>query len=128
MFAVIISTFARRFKRHRGAAAAVLQNNDAMISVARAVIATVHISLWYCCVERKKSTIRCVKYWATIAEKLRQAGFSWGCSSEIDSAGRVIFTADAYSRDGRRFTVLADERLTAFLELDAAIHRQLELG
>ena len=105
-----------------------LQNNDAMISVARAVIATVHISLWYCCVERKKGTIRCVKYWATIAEKLSQAGFSWGCSTEIDSAGRVIFTTDAYSRDGRRFTVLADERLTAFLELHAAIHRQLEFG
>ena len=26
--------------------------------------------------------------------------------------------ADAYSRDGRRLTVLADERLTAFLELE----------
>jgi hypothetical protein len=53
---------------------------------------------------------------------------SWGCSSQIDSTGRVIFTADAYAPDGRRFTVLADERLTAFLELHAAIHRQLELG
>jgi hypothetical protein len=26
----------------------------------------------------------------------------------------VIFAADAYARDGRRFTVLADERLSAF--------------
>jgi hypothetical protein len=49
-------------------------------------------------------------------------------AGEIDSTGRVICTADAYSRDGRRFTVLADERLTAFLELQAAIHRQFELG
>jgi hypothetical protein len=65
-----------------------------------------------------------VKYWEIIADNLSKAGFSWGCSSEIDSTGRVIFTADAYSRDGRRFTLLADERLTAFL-LHAAIHRQL---
>ena len=69
-----------------------------------------------------------VKYWEIIADNLSQAGFSWGCSSEIDSTGRAIFTAKAYARDGRRFTVLADERLTAFLELYAAIHRQLELG
>jgi hypothetical protein len=47
-------------------------------------------------------------------------------AGEIDSAGRVMFTADTYTPDGCRFTVLADERLTAFLELHAAIHRQLE--
>jgi len=52
-----------------------------------------------------------------IAENLSKAGFSWG-SSEIDSAGRIIFTADAYACDGRRFTVLAHERLSAFLELE----------
>jgi len=56
-----------------------------------------------------------------IAEKLSKAGFSWGCSSEIDSTGRVLFTADAYSRDDRRFTVLSDEKLSAFLELESAI-------
>ena len=66
--------------------------------------------------------------WEIIADNLTIAGFSWGCSSEIDSAGRVIFTADAYSRDGRRFTVLANERYSAFLELQAAIDRQLGLG
>ena len=70
----------------------------------------------------------CVKYWEIIADNLSKAGWSWGCSSETDSTGRVIFTADAYSRDGRRFIVLANERLTAFLELQAAIRRQLELG
>jgi len=64
-------------------------------------------------------------YREIIAENLSKAGFSWGCSSQIDSTGRVIVTADAYARDGRRFTVLADERLTAFLELQAAVHRQL---
>jgi hypothetical protein len=66
-----------------------------------------------------------VNHWQTIAEKLSNSGFSWGCSSEIDSAGRVIFTEDAYTRDGRRFTVLAGERLTAFVELYEATHRQL---
>jgi hypothetical protein len=35
-----------------------------------------------------------------------------------------IYTADAYGRNGCRFTVLADGRLTAFLELRAAIQRQ----
>jgi hypothetical protein len=66
-------------------------------------------------------------YWELIAVNLSQAGFSWGCSSETDAIGRTIFTADAYARDGRRFTVLAEERLTAFLELQATIHRQFEL-
>jgi hypothetical protein len=44
--------------------------------------------------------MRRVEYWAALAEKLSQAGFSWGCSSEFDSTGRVIYTADAYARDG----------------------------
>ena len=69
-----------------------------------------------------------MEHWQRIADNLRKAGFSWGCSSESDSTGRVLFTADAYAPDGRRFTVLADDRLAAFLELHAAIYRQLELG
>jgi hypothetical protein len=59
-----------------------------------------------------------VKYWEIIANRLMQAGWSRGCSFETDSTGRVLFTADAYARDGRRFTVLADEKLSAFLELE----------
>jgi hypothetical protein len=61
---------------------------------------------------------RRLMYWELIAVNLIKAGFSWGCSSEIDSTGRVIFSADAYARDGRHFIVLADERLSAFLELE----------
>jgi hypothetical protein len=68
------------------------------------------------------------RYWEIIADNLSKAGFGWGCSSESDSTGRVLFTADAYAPDGRRFTVLADDRLTAFLELQAAIHRQRKVG
>jgi hypothetical protein len=30
-----------------------------------------------------------------IAGNLSKAGWSWGCSSEIDSTGRVLYTADA---------------------------------
>ncbi len=56
--------------------------------------------------------------WAIIAQNVSKAGFSWGCSSEMDSTGRVLYTADAYSRDGRRFIVLSDDRFTALLELE----------
>ena len=66
------------------------------------------------------SADRCVKYWTIIAAKLSASGLSWGCSSEIDATGRVIYTADAYRKDGRRFTVITDDRLTAFLELERA--------
>jgi hypothetical protein len=57
-------------------------------------------------------------YWEIIADNLSKAGFNWGFSSEIDSTGRVLFTADAYSCDGRRFIVLSDEKLSAFWELE----------
>jgi hypothetical protein len=39
----------------------------------------------------------------------------------IDSQGRTIRIVDAHCGDGRRFVVHADEKLTAFLELEAAI-------
>jgi hypothetical protein len=45
-----------------------------------------------------RGTIHCGRdYREIIADNLSKAGFSWGCSSEIDSTGRVIVTADAYS-------------------------------
>jgi hypothetical protein len=59
-----------------------------------------------------------VKYWEWIAEELSASGLSWGCSSEIDATGRVLYTADAYRNDGKRFTVIAANQLTAFLELE----------
>jgi hypothetical protein len=36
----------------------------------------------------------------------------------IDSERRTIWIADAHRGDGRRFVVRADEKLTAFLELE----------
>jgi len=40
----------------------------------------------------------------------------------MDSKGRDIFVVQAH-RDGRRFIVHADEKLTAFVELERAIHK-----
>jgi hypothetical protein len=60
-----------------------------------------------------------VKYWETIADNLSKAGWSWGRVSAIDSEGRTIWIADAHRNDGKRFVVHADEKLTAFLELEA---------
>jgi hypothetical protein len=62
-----------------------------------------------------------VKYCEIIADNLSKAGWSCGCVSAIDSRGRTIFIADAHRDDGKRFIVRADEKLTAFLELESAI-------
>ncbi len=51
-----------------------------------------------------------LKYWETIADNLRKAGWSWGCVSAVDSKGRAIWIADAHRGDGRRF-VAADAKL-----------------
>jgi hypothetical protein len=63
-----------------------------------------------------------VKYWEIIADNLSKAGFSWGCVSAIDSSGRTIWVADAH-RDRKRFIVRPNEVLSAFLELEQAIHQ-----
>jgi hypothetical protein len=56
-----------------------------------------------------------------IADNLSKAGWSWDCVSAVDSNGRTIWIADAHRDDGRRFVVRAEEKLTAFLELESAI-------
>jgi len=56
-----------------------------------------------------------------IADNLSKAGWSWGCVSAVDSSGRTIVVADAHRDDSQRFIVDADEKLTAFLELESAI-------
>jgi hypothetical protein len=45
----------------------------------------------------------------------------------VDREGRTIFVADAHHGDGKRFVVHADEKLTAFLELESAIRSRGEL-
>jgi hypothetical protein len=49
-----------------------------------------------------------------IADNLDKSGWSWGCVPAIDSRGRTIWIVDA-QRDGKRFVVRADEKLTAFV-------------
>ena len=56
-----------------------------------------------------------------LADNLSKAGWSWGCVSAIDSNGRTIWIADAHRDEGKRFVVRADEKFTAFLELERAI-------
>ena len=41
--------------------------------------------------------------------------------SAVDSNGRTIWIADAHRGDGNRFIVRADEKLTAFAELESVI-------
>jgi len=62
-----------------------------------------------------------VKHWEIIADNLSKAGWSWGIVSALDCEGRTIWIADAHRDDGKPFVVRADEILTAFLELEAAI-------
>ena len=61
------------------------------------------------------------KYWETIADNLSKAGWSLGCVSALDAHGRTIWIVDAHGY-GKRFIIRADEMLTAFVELQRAIH------
>ena len=62
-----------------------------------------------------------MKDWEIIADNLSEAGWSWGCVSAVDSEGRTIWIVDAYRRDGRRYVVRVDEKLTAFAKLESTI-------
>ena len=68
-----------------------------------------------------------MKYWEIIADNLSKAGWSWGCVLAVESSGQTIFVADAYRGDGKRFVVQADEKLTAFVELESAARASLRL-
>ena len=61
-----------------------------------------------------------MKPWEIIADRLSKAGWSSGWVSAIGSQWRTIWIADAH-RDGKRFVVWADEKVTAFVELERAI-------
>jgi hypothetical protein len=51
-----------------------------------------------------------------------------GYVSAIDSNGRTIWIADAHRDNGKRFVVRADEKLTAFRELESAVRACGELS
>jgi hypothetical protein len=65
--------------------------------------------------------MRPAKYWEIIADNLSKGGWSWGCISAVDSRGRTVFIAEAHRGDNQRFMVRADEKLTAFVELESAV-------
>jgi hypothetical protein len=81
----------------------------------------VALALCPCRAECKSGRIRRVKYWEIIADNLSKAGWSLGWLSAVDSNGRTIFVADAHCGDGKRYVVRADEKLTAFVELESPI-------
>jgi len=68
------------------------------------------------------------RYWEIIADNLKKAGWSLGYVSAVDSQGQTIWIVDAHRDNGKRFVVHADEKLTAFLELEAAIRAGGELS
>jgi hypothetical protein len=55
-------------------------------------------------------------------DKFGCGGWSYGYVTAVDSDGRTIWIVDAHGGDGKRFIVRADEKLTAFVELERAIH------
>jgi hypothetical protein len=69
-----------------------------------------------------------LNYWEIIADNLKKAGWRCGCISSTDHKGRQFWVVAAEREHAGRFIVRADHRCTAYLELRAAIRRQLELG
>jgi hypothetical protein len=63
-----------------------------------------------------------MKCWEIIADNLSKTGWSLGWVSGLDREGRTIWIADAHRDDGKRVIVRADGILTAFTELESAIH------
>jgi hypothetical protein len=51
-----------------------------------------------------------------------------GCIATMDRERRTSFVADAHRDDGKRFVVRADEKLTAFMELESATRACGELS
>jgi len=66
-------------------------------------------------------------YWEIIADNPSKAGWSLGCVLVLDSNGRTIWVADAHCDDGKRCVVHADDKLTAFVELESEIRADREL-
>ena len=62
-----------------------------------------------------------MKSWEAVADRLSKAGWSLGWVSAVDSEGRTIWIVDAHRDDGKRFIVHADDKLSAFVELERQV-------
>ena len=63
---------------------------------------------------------------AIIVDKIIKAGFSMDWVSALDAYGLAVWTVYAH-RDGKHFVVRADEKLTAFVELQSKPQRWITL-
>jgi hypothetical protein len=61
----------------------------------------------------------------TVAVPSPQKLRSLGLASAFDCERRTIWIADAHRGDGKLFVVRADEKLSAFLELESTIRRAI---
>lgn len=61
------------------------------------------------------------RYYFFLVAGLKKRDWSLGYVSAIDSNGRTIWIVDAHRGDGKRFIVRADEKRTAFVELESVI-------
>jgi hypothetical protein len=69
-----------------------------------------------------------VKHWEIIADNPSKAGFSWGCVSTIDQCkGERSGLQTRIARENVS-SCAADEKLAAFLKLEAAAQRCRELA
>jgi hypothetical protein len=65
------------------------------------------------------------EHWEIIADNLKKPVGVGAASQRLDSNGQTIFVADAHRDNGKRFIVTADEKLTAFLELQRVTRESL---
>jgi hypothetical protein len=85
------------------------------------VVASVYITLSLLCDSKKTESNR-VTYSEIIVHNLSKAGWCCGCISSTDHDGRQFWVVAAEREDGGRFIVRADEKLSAFSELERAIY------
>jgi hypothetical protein len=60
-----------------------------------------------------------MRYWEIVAERIQKSGWSCGYCTVLLGKGTLLFIVDAHQDDGRRLIVHSDEKLSAFLELEA---------
>ena len=64
-----------------------------------------------------------VKYWEIIADNLSKAGWNSDSISSTDREGRQFWVVAAERKDAGRFIVHAEDKLSAFLELESTTRK-----